>query len=220
VRYNVDEVSLISPSGNLLDKTQTNTAPMNGTIVLSQVFSPTMFNNVQLGMNRIWALTHTDSHLFDTTGIFNSVSLPGFDKLNQKADAVKAPTTYTIKDDFTWTRGLHTLKAGVEIKRVVYNYSQASENALVYASLTGFAANQLDQVNLIGGVPTHGLLKTEYFSYVQDTWKLRPELTVNLGLRYEFFHAFHEKFGRDLPFDLATCADSVRRARRSTFPRS
>jgi hypothetical protein len=219
VRYNVDKVSLSSPSGNLLDKTQTSTAPMNGAISLSQVLSPTMFNNVQLGMNRIWALTHTDSHLFDTTGIFNSVSVPGFDKLNQAADAVKAPTTYTIKDDLTWTHGLHTLKAGFEIKRVVYNYSQASENALVYASLNGFVANQLDQLNLIGGVPTHGLLKTEYFGYVQDAWKLRPELTVNLGLRYEFFNAFHEQFGRDLPFDLGTCGGFCPPGSAFDFPR-
>jgi hypothetical protein len=219
VRYNVDEVSLSSPSGNLLDKTQTSTAPMNGTINLSQVFSPTMFNNLQLGMNRIWALTHTDSHFFDTTGIFNSVSVPGFDKLSQAADAVKSPTTYTIKDDFTWTHGLHTLKAGVEIKRVVYNYSQAPENALVYASLAGFAANQLDQVNLIGGVPTHGLLKTEYFGYVQDTWKLLPELTVNVGLRYEFFNAFHEQFGRDLPFDLTTCGGFCPQGSAFDFPK-
>jgi hypothetical protein len=136
---------------------------------------------VQLGMNRIWALTHTDSHFFDLTNIFNSVSVPGFDKLNQKADAVKAPTTYTVKDDLTWTHGRHTLKAGAEIKRVVYNYSQASENALVYASLSGFATNQLDQVNLIGGVPTHSLLKTEYFGYLQDAWKVTPELNVNIG---------------------------------------
>jgi hypothetical protein len=123
--------------------------------------------------------------------------------LNQEADAKKAPTTYSLKDDFTWTRGLHTIKAGVEIKRVLYAYSQASENALVYASLNGFIANQLDQVNLIGGVPTHGLFKTEYFGYIQDTWKVKPNLTINAGLRYEFFNAFHEQYGRDLPFDPA-----------------
>jgi hypothetical protein len=219
VRYNVDEVTLASPSGNLLDKTQTSTAPMNGTINLSHVFSPTMFDNLQLGTNRIRALTHTDSYFFDSTNIFNSVSVPGFDKLNQKADAVKAPTTYTIKNDFTWTHGLHTIKAGAEIKRVVYNYSQASENALVYASLPGFAANQLDQVNLIGGVPTHSLLKTEYFGYVQDAWKLTPELNVNFGLRYEFFNAFHEQYGRDLPFDLVTCGGYCPQGSDFDFPK-
>ncbi len=204
-RYNLDQVQLASPTGNLFDKTQTSTSPKNAAINLSHVFSTSMFNVLQLGMNRIWALTHTDSHFYDTTNIFNSVSIPGFDTLNQVANAVKAPSTYSLKDDFTWTRGLHTLKAGVEIKRVVYNYSQASQNALVYASLAGFEANQLDQVNLLGGVPTHGLLKTEYFGYIQDSWKLEPNLTMNIGVRYEFFNAFHEQYGRDLPFDPATC---------------
>jgi hypothetical protein len=205
-RYNIDQVQLASPSGNLLDKTQTSTAPMNGALSLSHVFSPTMFNVVQIGINRIWALSHTDSRFFDITNIFNSVSIPGFEPLNQEADSVKSPTTYALKDDFTWVRGQHTLKAGVEIKHVAYNYSQPSQNALVYASLAAFAANQLDQVNLLGGVPMHGLLKNEYFGYMQDTWKVSQDLTVNLGLRYEFFNAFHEQYGRDLPFDPATCS--------------
>jgi hypothetical protein len=205
VRYNIDQVFLSSPSGNLLDKSTTDTAPMNGALNLSHVFSPAMFNVLQFGVNRISAVSQTDSHFFDTTKIFNSVSIPGFEPLNQEANSVKAPTTYAVKDDFTWTRGRHTLKAGVEIKRVVYNYSQPSQNALVYATLASFAANQLDQVNLLGGVPTHGLLKTEYFGYIQDAWKVLPNLTVNVGLRYEFFNAFHEQYGRDLPFDPATC---------------
>ena len=204
-RYNIDQVSLSAPSGNLLDHTQTSTAPMNGAMSLSHVFSPTMFNVTQIGINRIWALSHTDSHFFDVTGIFNSVSIPGFEPLNQAADTVKAPTTYTLKDDFTWVQGPHTLKFGAEIKHVAYNYSQMSQNALVYASLQGFTANQLDQVNLLGGVPMHGLLKTEYFGYAQDAWRPRPELTINIGLRYEFFNTFHEQYGRDLPFDPATC---------------
>jgi hypothetical protein len=204
-RYNIDQADLTSPSGNLLDRSQTSTAPMNGAMVLSKIFSPTLFNTVQIGVNRISTRSHTDSHFYDVTGIFNSVQIPGFETLNQEADSVKAPTTYSIKDDTTWVRGAHTIKAGVEIKRVIYNYSQASQNALIYATLPLFAANQLDQVNLLGGVPMHSLLKPEYFGYIQDTWKARPELTVNAGLRYEFFNAFHEQYGRDLPFDPATC---------------
>lgn len=204
-RYNIDQVHLASPSGNLLDTTQTDTAPMNGALSLSHVFTPTMFNVLQLGVNRIYRIGATDSHLFDTTKVFNSFSIPGYDKLSQSSASVGAPGTYTLKDDFTWTRGDHTLKGGVEIKRVIYNYSQASENAIVYASLAGFMANQVDQVNLIGGVPMHSLIENQYFGYLQDTWKVRPNLTANIGLRYEFFNAFHEQYGRDLPFDDKTC---------------
>lgn len=207
-RYNLDQVALLSPSGNLLDRSQTDTRPMNGAITLARVFSPAMFNTIQFGMNRIHSVAHTDSVFYDTTKTFNSVSVPGFDKLNQVRDNVSSPTTYTLKDDFTWTKGEHELRAGAEIRKVIYNYSQASENALVYASLAGFQANQLDQVNLIGGVPTHGLIETQYFGYIQDTWKARQNLSATLGLRYEFFNAFHEKYGRDLPFDPETCGDN------------
>lgn len=205
-RYNIDQVHLASPSGNLLDTTQTDTAPLNGAITLSHVFSPMMFNVVTLGVNRISRQGITDSHFYDTTKLNNSVSIPGFDKLSQGGvPTVGAPSTYSLKDDFTWVRGKHSLKAGVEIKHVAYNYSQAPENALVYATLAGFAANQLDQVNLIGGVPMHGLLENQVFAYIQDSWKVTPELVANIGLRYEFFNAFHEQYGRDLPFDIATC---------------
>ncbi len=205
-RYNIDQVHLASPSGNLGDTSQTDTAPMNGVITLSHVFSPSMFNSLQLGVNRISRRGFTDSLFYDKTKIFNSVNVTGFDKLSQGGiPTVGAPSTYTLKDDFTWTRSRHTIKAGFEIKRVVYNYSQASENALVYASTSTFAANQLDQVNLIGGIPMHGLIETQYFGYIQDTWKVQPHLTFNIGLRYEFFNAFHEIYGRNIPFDHRTC---------------
>jgi len=204
-RYNLDQVQLSTPSGRLLDKTLVEAAPVNGTMNLSHVFSPTVFNVLQLGVNRIRTKTSTNSNLFSQTGLINSVSVPGFEKLNQQGSAVKAPTTYTAKDDFSWNRGVHSLKAGVEIKRILYNYSQVSENNLSYASLATFQANQLDQVALIGGVPTHGLDKTTYFGYIEDAWKVRPELTFNIGLRYEFFNAFHEEHGRDLPFDVKSC---------------
>jgi hypothetical protein len=146
------------------------------------------------------------------------VSVAGFTKLAQPSNAIKSPTTYSLKDDFTWTRGAHTLQTGIEVKRVLYNYSQASENALVWSSPAKFAGNKLDQINLIGGVPMHGLDKTMYFGYLQDNWKVRSNLTLNVGVRYEFFNRFHEIYGRDLPFDLNTCGGFCPKGGEFTYP--
>ena len=73
-----------------------------------------------------------------------------------------------MKDDWTWIRGKHTLKAGIENRCVWYNYSMASDNLLSWTSAATFAANKLDQVTLNGGVPMHGLRRTPSFGYIQD----------------------------------------------------
>ena len=44
-----------------------------------------------------------------------------------------------------------------------------------------------------------------YYGYIQDEFKVRPNFTLNLGLRYSFFNIFHEVQGRANPFDFATC---------------
>ena len=47
--------------------------------------------------------------------------------------------------------------------------------------------------------------KIETFGYMQDEWKIRPNFTANIGLRYEFFNAFSEIHNRDIPFDVQGC---------------
>ena len=49
------------------------------------------------------------------------------------------------------------------------------------------------------------LRKTQAFGFITDEYKAASTLTLNLGLRYQFFNVFHETQGRAVPFDLATC---------------
>jgi hypothetical protein len=204
-RYNIDNSLQTAPSGVLLDVSQIPSYPMSGTIQVMHVFSAAMFNEAQLGFNRIKASTITDSRLFDVSHLSESLSVSGFSSLGQNRQSISTPTSYSALDNWSLTKGQHTIKAGIEIRRVLFNQNNAPSQSLSYTSLDTFARNQLDTVNVASGIPMHGLDKTNYFGYVQDQWKARPDLTLTVGLRYEYYGTFTEIYGRDRPFDPQTC---------------
>ena len=65
--------------------------------------------------------------------------------------------------------------------------------------------DQAYKASITGEYPINGLRKTQFYGYVQDEFKWRPNFTLNLGLRYSYFGIFHEVQGRGNPFDFATC---------------
>ncbi|MGA3293329.1 MAG: carboxypeptidase regulatory-like domain-containing protein [Candidatus Acidiferrales bacterium] len=99
---------------------------------------------------------------------------------------------FTGGDDLFWSRGAHSLKVGVSVVRIEDNIAVGREGGFfVFGSLPGFLA--ATPVQFQGEINPHpGFTRTrysravEYFPYIQDDWKVRKNLTVNIGLRYDF----------------------------------
>jgi hypothetical protein len=206
VRFNIDRAVNTQPlasSGNYLaDRQQLTSAPVNGGIELLHIFSPALVNEVKFGFNRGTADT-TD---INQTGLPYTFAVSGaFTTLNNNKVSTGVGNSFSEIDNLTWVKGRDTVKAGVEIRRIQLNQGNTESGTVVFPSTAAFDADQVTTATLNGDLPINGLRKTQYYGYIQDEFKWRPNLTVNLGARYSYFNIFHEVQGRANPFDFATC---------------
>ncbi len=222
LRFNFDRAvntqPLASSNQYLLDSVQQTSNPVNGGIELLHTFSPTLINEVKFGYNRGTADTYDRNQsgipytVAVSGGIVDGVSYPGLTGLANDRVSIGVGNSFSGIDNLTWIRGRHTLKAGVEVRRIQVNQGNTEAGTISFTSNSSnvlgtqaFAANEVNKATLNGTLPINGLRKTSYFGYIQDEFKWKPNFTVNLGLRYSFFNLFHEVQGRANPFDFATC---------------
>ena len=84
-----------------------------------------------------------------------------------------ATNMYSASDMMTWTKGRHTMKFGGEYKRQKLDapYFDVFPNVSVIGSGTNSIHNRAN----------------DFSAFFQDDWKIAPRLTLNLGLRYDYF---------------------------------
>jgi len=206
VRANIDKADYVVPyspsSGQYLNEQEDlNSSPVNGVIALSHIFSPTLLNEAKFGFNR----GTTETAYLNETATLYAISVAGFTSLNNGRSSIGAGNTFSGIDDVTWVKGRHVFKAGVEVRRVQMNQGGSAYGTVSFNSLASFTADEAYKASITGVYPVNGLRKTDYFGYLQDEFKWRPNFTLNLGVRYNIFGIFSEVEGRANPFDFATC---------------
>ena len=119
---------------------------------------------------------------------------PGPTNLNQ--------WTYEYSDMLTKVIGRHSIKTGGSLTRLYYlnNPVYAARPSFSFYNLWDFANDAPDsesgQFNSTTGVPSANREDNRlnlWGVYIQDDYKIRPNLTINLGLRWSYFGAFYSK---------------------------
>ena len=205
-RANIDRADYLIPyspsSGQYLnEQEELKSYPVNTVISLSHIFSPALINEAKFGYNR----GTTDTQYLNPTGALYAIAISGLTSLNNGRVTTGVGNSFGWLDDVTWVRGRNVIKVGAEVRRIQMNQGGSAYGTVSYNSLTSFAANQSYKASITGDYPVNGLRKTDVYGYVQDEFKWRPNLTLNLGLRYTYFGIFSEVLGRGNPFDFATC---------------
>ncbi len=201
-RYNIDDGAIIAPRTVIAgDRQESFFRPSNLVMQYQRVFSPTIINEAKAGFNR------SALNRFSYAPFAESIAVSGFTTLNNSNLLVETGTSYTLADNLSIIRGRHTFKVGGEIRRAHVNVADPAFDAIsvTYASRNDLLANRVDRVAITGGNDVLGTRKWYYFAYAQDDFKLNSELTLNLGLRYEYYSVNREVNDRYRVFDLYAC---------------
>ncbi|MGA8539707.1 MAG: hypothetical protein WB566_09420, partial [Terriglobales bacterium] len=130
-----------------------------------------------------------------------------------------AGATFIVDDAVTWSKGKHNITFGGDFHAqqvnshsgsgaISFNFSSTATGAPTqsYGSQVGFAFASflLGDVNTASESTPFDLYgrEKEMSLYAQDSYKVRPNLTLNLGLRWNYNFRFHEKYGHWANYDL------------------
>ena len=128
------------------------------------------------------------------------------------AETSQRSTSFEYIDNVSWFRGAHSVKAGVNIRRVWHDIDSTGATTLVFPSLLDFAANRPSQATFAPALSTAFIRGWTYSGYLQDDLSATGRLTVNVGLRYDYTPPYTDVDGRVRNFDMATMQLTARGA--------
>ena len=184
----------------------------------SRVFGSTLFSEFRFGYNRVRSDSVHPAFGVDANSQFGIRGVPNdprfygglphmpisrFARLGGPFFRPQFQTSqvFQFAENVTWTRGAHTLKFGVERRRDLVTYidlrSLNGELGFSDGRYTGFGLGDF----LLGLSTTQRLtlfhqpdLYTDGWQlYAQDSWRATDDLTVNVGLRYEYFNPLFDR---------------------------
>jgi hypothetical protein len=204
VRYNFDVADIVSPTDTGFTTGQLR--PSNVTLQVQRIMSPSVVNELKLGYNA--SLRHD----IREGPVDQQVSVPGFVNLTGPQEVTENGRSFSLLDDLAIVRGRHNLKVGGEIRRIFVGVGEGNTTSLSFQSRPNFQQNRLENFGIVDFPLVEGR-RWWYTAYLQDDIKWRSNLTINAGVRYEYYTVPVEKDGRDRVWRIACggfCAPGTR----------
>jgi hypothetical protein len=222
VNYLIDDGDKTQPQADTVFVQLTRPRSQVLSLQETHVFSPTLLNSLNAGFTRGYApavvqpVTPFPASLSFVQGrIPGQITIGGGQSTasaaaivvaNGNAQTQNALNLFTESDDVRWTRGTHSFSFGGWLQRVQENHSGPAQNisgTVAYPTLLAFLQDSPTAFNTNIIVTPVGYRQWEGAWYVQDEVKVKPNLTVNIGLRDEMTNGWNEVAGRcsNLLFD-------------------
>ena len=157
-------------------------------------FGPSLTNEARVGYNRFTNNTLAGNFSFPGLDSFPNIVISSLHSINigpnPNAPQFTIQNTYNAADSLTWTKNKHTLKFGVEGRKYIspQSFTQRARGDYEYTTLQQYLNDISPDIiaqRSVGQSTYYGDQSAIYW-FVNDNWRLRPNLSVNLGMRYEY----------------------------------
>jgi Carboxypeptidase regulatory-like domain/TonB dependent receptor len=220
--YTFDNTTVTTPDDYDLHLTAAPTRRQYVALALQHIFSPTLINNTRFGLTRVHAANSLDccaTSPLVTDKALGSLPGQGFGQLIVNGIAsggssfVGTPTGigatganifgYTapqVYNDLSWTKGRHNIRMGGNFERIDYNIYGPYKpvGTWNFGSVSDFLQGIPSQFQ--SDFPGADAYRSERMSmfgaFIQDDFRVLPNLTLNLGVRYEMGTPVTEAHGR------------------------
>jgi hypothetical protein len=164
------------------------------TISEYHTFSPTVTNEFRFGFNRYSQDFPVGNQIFPGTGTFPNITINELNGLNIGPDPNAPQFTiqnlYQAVDNLSWNKGKHNFKFGGEFRWYIspQGFTQRSRGDYQWTSFEGYLTDLAPDAfaeRSVGQTTYYGNQKA-FYGYANDDWRVTPNLTLNLGLRYEW----------------------------------
>jgi Carboxypeptidase regulatory-like domain len=164
----------------------------------------------QLGLTGISFANHPNTGAFPT---FNFSDGTGFTPIGRDKDGPGQSKTMQFTDNLSRTMGKHTVRIGLDARRVFYEtvvrWGQSddfgaftfNQGVFTGSSFGDFLLGAPNTDFIVGSSPNTNEPSVQWGVYAQDQWQVNDRLTVNFGLRWEVLPEFTENQGDIANFD-------------------
>ncbi len=185
-----------------------------GTLVETHVFSPSLVNEARLGFNRI-AISFSPSFTADQStyginaGVTQPIGLPQIQVLGAGM-TIGGPsgfpqgrfdTTGVFSDTLSYLHGKHSIKMGGEFRRFINDNYNSDTSFFRFNTMTTFLNDQASFFSVTPGNRPSRIFINSLGAFVQDNYKATPQLTLELGGRFDWNGTPHEAANRFVIFD-------------------
>jgi hypothetical protein len=184
----------------------------------THVFGPRLVNEIRAGFNRFSSVTKPSAQLNPAdfginNGITQSIGLPQISVaggLNFGGPAAnpsgRADTTIVVSDVVGYLRGAHSIKFGGEFRQFLNNNFRQATGTFNFPTVASFIAGNANSFSVTVGNQSSSIAEPALGLFIQDNFRFRPNLTFEVGLRYEWNITPDERYDRFIIFDPATAS--------------